>query len=108
MLTFHPSAQTSKSLGLEFLREALFSCTLSIFLNLVIWMDQISGVYSINQDATSDISLIQPPELLIVHLVGFAQVGASDFIENIMAFHCDQSISLTKSKNETKAIRWFI
>ena len=47
------------------------------------------GVCGINPDVTSDISLIKPPELLMVHLVWFTQVGTSDFIENAVTFHCD-------------------
>ena len=58
------------------------------------------GVCGINQDATCDICLIKPPELLIIHLVRFTQVGASDFIKNGMAVHCDRSISLTESSSE--------
>ena len=58
------------------------------------------GVCGINQDATCDICLIRPPELLIIHLVRFTQVGVSDFIKNGMAVHCDRSISLTESSSE--------
>ena len=54
------------------------------------------GVCVINQDTTSDVSLIKPPELLIVHFVRFTQVGASDFNENGMAVHCDRSNSLSE------------
>ena len=46
------------------------------------------------------VCLIKPPELLIIHLVWFNQVGASDFIKNGMAVHCDRTLSLTESSSE--------
>ena len=58
------------------------------------------GVCGINQDASTEVSLVKPPDLLIVHLVRFTQVGASNFIKNSMAVHCDQSISMVEKSSE--------
>ena len=58
------------------------------------------GVCGINQDASTEVSLVKPPDLLIVHLVRFTQVGTSNFIKNSMAVHCDQSISMVEKSSE--------
>ena len=36
------------------------------------------GVCGINQDASTEVSLVKPPDLLIVHLVRFTHVGTSN------------------------------
>ena len=58
------------------------------------------GVCGSDQDATTEVSLVKPPELLIVHLKRFTQVGPGNFIKNSLAVACDRSISLTEKTAE--------
>ena len=58
------------------------------------------GVCGSDQDATTEVSLVKPPELLIVHLERFTEVGPGNFIKNSLEVACDRSISLTKKTSE--------
>ena len=58
------------------------------------------GVCGSDQNATTEVSLVKPPELLIVHLERFTQVGPGNFIKNSLAVACDRSISLTEKTAE--------
>ena len=49
-----------------------------------------------NQDATSEVKLVKPPQVLIVQLQRFTQVGVGNFIKNSMKVSCDSDISLVE------------
>jgi len=47
-----------------------------------------------NQVATSEVQLVKPPQILIVQLLRFTQVGMGSYIKNTMKVTCDSDISL--------------
>ena len=50
----------------------------------------------VNRDATSEVILEKPPQVLIVQLQRFTEVGVGNFIKNCMKVSCDSDISLVE------------
>ena len=49
-----------------------------------------------NQDATSEVELVIPPQILIVQLERFTAVDGNNYIKNTMKVSCDTDISLVE------------
>ena len=52
-------------------------------------IQQFFRTSSENQDATSEVELVIPPQILIVQLERFTAVGGNNFIKNTMKVSCD-------------------
>ena len=102
-------ALRSKFLCSEFLLEDLLVLLFrsSSKLVILIWMAQIrdSMVSVVAIRTPPQMSLVKPPELLIIHLERFTQIGSGNFIKNSLGVACDRSISLTEKTYEPCTIQ---